>query len=225
MSICAFTSVCEEDACWVPQYLAEIARLEMPFCVHLDRCSERTSQLFFDSPWFISSTERRRGEFNEQHKQGVLDLVATAGFKWAFAWDIDETYEKDAPAKLKELCKLDVDNVDTVWLNLWDDKDHIRVDPPFDTGHRVKLYNMESGRWTFEHKIVNGAKIVGRKCSLHKSDLVCLHWGMMTLELRKMHKERWDRIYSTALRGDPNPYGFWKHALEAPATVEKHAYF
>lgn len=37
--ICAFTSICQEDERWVDQYLAEVDRLKMDFCVHFDRCS------------------------------------------------------------------------------------------------------------------------------------------------------------------------------------------
>jgi hypothetical protein len=59
-----------------------------------------------------------------------------------------------------------------------------------------------------------------------KADLVCLHAGMMTPELRRLHKERWDRIYSTALRGDPNPLGFWRQAIETEkdAVLIRHGY-
>lgn len=48
----------------------------------------------------------------------------------------------------------------------------------------------------------------------------------MTPALRRLHKERWDKIYSAALRGDPNPYGFWKNAVEteAAAVTEPHDY-
>jgi hypothetical protein len=226
MTACAFTSVCEEDACWIDQYLLEAERLATPFCIHLDRCSPAIKRKLVKHRLCAGATEQAdsRVEFNEQHKQAVFDMVVKLGFQWAMAWDIDETYERLAPEKIERALQLDVDYVDIRWLNLWNDTKHVRTDGPFSDGHRVKFYNLRVGPWTFAHKIVNGAKIVGKDTRMGKSDLVCLHHGMLTLELRQLHKERWDRIYSTALNGDRNPYGFWKYALEVPARVSEHDY-
>lgn len=212
-SVCMFVSVCPEDACWLQLFLSEVDRLNLPFVVLLDRWG------FMDDPgplvkhWLCAGYSKRpygSGEFNEQHKQIILDLAAAKGFDWAMAHDIDESYERNARKKIDAISELDADLVDIRWLNLWGDRDHVRVDSGFASGHRVKFYNLRSGEWVFDHPITNGAKLVGREGVTVKADLVCLHHGFMTKELRVMHKERWDRIYSTALRGDPNPYGAWK---------------
>ena len=41
--------------------------------------------------------------------------------------------------------------------------------------------------------------------------MTCLHWGMMTEELRVAHKRRWDDIYSKV---GGNPSGFWDLCLD-----------
>lgn len=230
MNVCAFTSVCEEDRGWIDQYLAEMERLALPFAVHLDRCSNDTMLRFIRHPQFVCCTEQhdRKTEFTEQHKQDVLDAVAGSDCGWALAVDIDETFEADAPARLAALGNTTVDLITARWLNLWGDRDHVRVDQCFAESHRVKLYNLRSGRWVFDHPITNGAKLTGKaEPSVLRSDLVCLHWGNITQEQRLFHKARWDRIYSTALRGDLNPYGYWKMICDEsikPVLI-KHGYF
>ncbi len=216
--ICAFTAICAEDAGWIPQYLAEVERLNIPFVLHLDRCPQLAE--FFTGHSLCRAVTFQNDpaiEFEERHKQMPLDRVVQGGFHWALAWDIDETFERKTPAKLPVILaeQRHTDCVDIRWLNLWGDRQHLRMDSPFDAGHRVKLLNLQDRRcWTFRSPITNGPKLQGREAQYVHVDLVCLHHGMMTPALRRLHKERWDRIYSTALRGDPNPYGFWKTALE-----------
>lgn len=231
MRVCAFTSVCLEDAHWAPQYLAEATRIGVPYVVHYDRCRPEDSQLFRyldKSQLCVGRTFSDSGtrEFDERHKQAPFNLVAALEYDWAMAWDIDETYAAEFPLKLLAECTADY--VDVRWLNLWGDKDHVRIDRGFAEGHRVKFYNLRGRKWVFDHPITNGAKLVGRDPVLARVyEFVCLHWGMMSPALRRMHKDRWDRIYSTALRGDPNPYGFWKDAVETEtdAVTVRHGYF
>lgn len=226
MSICAFTSICDEDACWIPQYLAEAERLGLPFCINLDRCSMPTRRALTRHPLCIGIAvqDDPAVEFEERHKQRALDVVAARGTDWALAWDIDETFEADAPAKLRRLDP-DLDCLDVRWLNLWGDRDHIRVDGAFGEGHRVKLLNLTGGRrWVFDHPITNGPKLVGREAVVTRFDLVTLHHGMMTPELRRLHKDRWDRIYTTAVGA--NPYGMWADACDETITpvLLRHGY-
>ena len=222
-----FTCICEEDAIWIDQYLAEIERLDLPYATHLDRCSNRTKARMTSHANCIGFDEQNNHaiEFEERHKQGVFDLVAGAGYQWALAWDIDETWERDAPKKIASLSDVDADYLTCRWLNLWNDAQHIRIDGAFEKGHRVKFYRLDR-TWRFDHPITNGAKNDSPDTALGRLDLVCLHHGLMTRELRLQHKERWDRIYSTALRGDQNPYGFWKFACDESIepTVIRHGY-
>lgn len=229
----AFTAVCEEDAWYAPQYLAEAERLGIPFAIHFDRCTPRTLRAFVRHRLCVGYTFQPDSgeEFTEQHKQKVFDLAASKGPRWMLGWDVDETFERDAPQKFAEIAdRTDADLIDFRWVNLWDDPGHIRTDTIFSGGHRSNLYSSRLN-WKFDHPITNGAKAVApsgkvkKDVRVAKSDLVCLHWGMMTLELRKQHKARWDRIYTKAVGN--NPFGFWSYALDEetyPPTVSENPY-
>lgn len=217
-TVCAFTSVCGEDEEWVDQYLAEVLRVDVPFVVMLHRCKLALQYKLSSHRkcvgWYVYD-----GDFDETRKQPILDMVASLSFHWAMPWDVDETWEADAPSKMRKLLADAIgDCVDIGWVNLWGDDYHVRVDGPFGSGHRVKFLNLRSGAWKFTHPVVNGAKLQGRRGVQVRGDLTCVHHGMKTHELRVMHKARWDRIYSEALRGDPNPYGFWNYALDPDVT-------
>lgn len=242
MNICAYTCICEEDACWVDQYLQEAERLNLPFCILFDRCPDKLKRPFVAHPlcngfaWQDDLTI----EFTEQTKQKVFDLVASSGFYWAMAWDIDEVYDRDAPAKLQELSKQRGSEYAygyVNWVNCWETPDQIRIDGPFAGARRVKFYNLEEYSWLFDHKITNGAKACPlgskkpfeptfqKRVSRFYTDLVCLHQGLMTHDLRVQHKARWDRIYTAAVGN--NPYGFWDYCLqyeEYPPKIERNPY-
>lgn len=246
--VCAFTSVCREDAGWVPGYVAEAARLGMPYAVHLDRCTpgdhpHLNTLVRHDMCVGFTHQFDPAVEFDEQHKQAVLDLVVSRGYRWAMAWDVDEVYETAAPAGIAEIvgtpaaggkpAPRPADWVDVRWLNAWGDRDHVRADGDWTRGHRVKFYRTDRAageRWVFDHPITNGPKVTrdGRPVPTVgvAHPLVCLHLGMMTPELRRAHRDRWDRVYSTALKGDPNPYRFWREAVETEpqAVTVRHGY-
>ncbi len=217
MTIGVYTSICEEDACWIDQYLKEMKRLGLRFIVHLDRCSQATKKLIAQSKYCRDYTEQLdpKVEFTEQHKQEAFDLLKVHGFDWAMAWDIDETWELNAPMKLDWVERSEADYLDCPWYNLWEDPKHIRIDHHHSSGHRVKFYRLSPEfTWKFDHPITNGLTGLGtdRPPILDELNFVCLHHGMMTEELRLQHKERWDRIYTAAVGG--NPYGFWNDALD-----------
>jgi hypothetical protein len=236
MNVCAFTSICREDMGWVLGYLAEIDRLGIDFVVHLDRCARADIPEVCEMvkhPRCVGMTSQDSTEFNEMHKQGVLDLIdSKRAYRWAMAMDADEVFEKNAPDKLSLLDAVKGFHVQVKWVNLWGDKSHIRVDGPFASSHRVKFYRLDAGiRWVFTSPITNGPKpyrcnsLLDESAGLERIDLTCLHAGLMTRELRVLHKKRWDRIYSAAVGG--NPYGMWDYALNEdryPPTVERNPY-
>lgn len=241
MHVAVYTAICQEDDRWVDQYLAEMSRLSLPFAVHFDRCGTGLKQKMTSHELCIGCTaqDNKRVEFTEQHKQGVLDLVAKdrRKFHWAMPMDIDETWEKDVLAKLERLSQLNVDYVRVQWLNLWGDPQHVRVDPPF-KAIRDKMYNLRSGRWQFNSPVVNGPHLfyqggvregwAGPRATYHEDwDTVCLHWGLMTRELREEHKARWDRVYTAATKKG-NPYGMWDVGVNEekyPPRVEENPYY
>lgn len=245
MSICAFTSLCREDIGWCRQYLNEAERLGMWFSLHLDRVNpdEPAVREMLTNRLCLGYTEQQNHsiEFTEQHKQAVFNASAESGFDWLMAWDIDETYEREAPTKLSAI-RDHINHFDLLqvrWLNLWEDIYHIRMDGPFLNSPRVKFYNVsakaksEGVNWTFDHPITNGARMNRGRNHVYKQEvrmmntgLVCLHHGLMTKSLRLLHKERWDRVYSKAVGA--NPYGIWNYALDEenyPPVVERHGYY
>lgn len=228
--VCFFTAVCQEDEKHLTRYVSELHRLQVVTVMHFDRCDPAWAQrVVASSHRIIGSTSRNDEPFNEQHKQEMMGLLMRMNrFKWACDMDVDETWQQDWGAVLAALEQSTHDCIDVRWLNLWDDPAYIRVDGVFARGHRVKFYNLQEGRrWIFDHPITNGAKLQGRDGTTDKLwHLVSLHWGMLTREDRELHKKRWDALYSFALRGDPNPYGFWNAALdESSLCTIKHGYF
>lgn len=230
MKIGVFTPFCEEDAHYADQWLAEVERLGFPFAVHFDRCSSATKCLFIEHELCVGWTEMDdpATEYTEKHKQGAMDILMDRGFDWALHWDADETWEESAPTKFAELGGMaDKDLVRVQWVNLWGDKDHVRIDTLFASSWRVKVYNLQNGRrWIFDHPITYGCKLSrGGKAldgvgTADRLDLRCLHHGLMTRELREMHKARWDRILTKAVGNVP--LRFWEYCLmeeQYPPTV------
>lgn len=217
--VCAYTAVCEEDAGWVDQYLAEVERLGVCFVVHLDRCSVHTQERLRFHRLCQGYTFNAFGEFSEMHKQQMFDLVVRLGFTWAMPWDVDETWEPDFLEKIERLDPVSMEHVDCPWLNLWEAEDRVRVDGTFGGGHRVKFYNLRCGlTWKFLYHQTNGAQAAERKSYPSKLNIVSVHHGMRTKELRLFHKARWDRIY-TKWAG-VNPSGFWDFALDESVKVK-----
>lgn len=235
-TICAYSSICEEDSIWIDQYLAEAERLNLPFAMNFDRCSQQTKDRLANHPNCIAtvSQDRPEVEFTEDAKQAIFNRVVAAGFDIGMAWDVDETYEKDAPAKLEKIREMDFDVLKVRWWNLWNDPSQIRCDGPFSDGNRDKFFFLTGEyHWKFMTAIVNGPIAHTHRGSVHKNnlrwvkdyDFACLHWGMMTPEMRLQHKERWDRIYTRAV--GKNPYGFWDYALDEvtyPPQIRENIY-
>lgn len=232
----AFTSVCEEDAHFLPKYLAETERVGMDFVMHFDKCSPATKFLVIKHPRCVGITENNgpNSHFDEMHKQPALDLLVSLGYDWAVNWDADETWERDAVVKMQSLSP-GVDVYDYKWVNLWDDPRFIRVDGPLANGHRARFYNLKSGaRWEFYNPKINGARAdfgkyqkLRGETHLEKLDLVSIHWGMLTKEMRAHHKKRWDFLYGRHTDDGKNPYGFWEWACDESITPElvEHGYF
>lgn len=238
--VAAFTAVCEEDGRWVDQYLGEAERLGILFGVHFDRCSQDLKERFLEHPLCVvaRSQDDPTIEYDEKHKQDVFDAMAERadyrGWMWLLHWDIDEIWEKNAAAKLESLADRGEEYLYVRWVNCWGDLDHIRIDTMFEKAPRVKLYNVSEGRrWVFDHPITYGCKFADAEGNIlaHErsrpgnTDIVCLHTGLMTRELRESHKARWDRIYTAAVGN--NPYGFWDYCLkeeEYPPVVVSNTY-
>ena len=223
--VCAFTSVCLEDVKWIEQYLSEVTRMKTRFAVHLDRCipEDHAGLMSLTSSSFCVGQTLQRDksiEFRENHKQPVFDLIAKMNqFRWAMAWDIDETFTKNGAEELNDATRSTEHCLATRYVHLWGDVNHYRADM---TSWRDHLYNLRSGKWKWRDGITNGPRLFrGDSLVLDKSvrfNLTRLHHGVMTEEDRKFHKDRWDRIYTAA--AGRNPYNFWNHVLDKSITAD-----
>lgn len=234
-----YTSICEEDHIWIDQYLAEIERLRFPFAINLDGCSRQTKLRLIQHRLCAGATsnDNPKKEFDETQKQGILEIISGKGFDWAIPLDMDETFETDFTNRLGQIDTNAYDVINIRWVNLWESKEHIRTDGPFANASRDKFYNLKNYRWRHLQKAVNGPTAFPKNTSrirrttiveprTFKTDIIaCIHWGLMTRELRELHKERWDRIYGKAV--GRNPYQWWNHSLDEgnfPPVLEKHNY-
>ena len=235
----AFTPICEPDARWIDQYLAEVERLDVGFGVHFDRCSPETKRRMGSHSNCVAWTYQDDPtlEYTEQHKQVIFDLVCeVAGVVWALHWDADEIWEDEFIAKFLAVKHRLESHLTVSWANMWETPDRIRSDDGgpgklMAPAPRVKLYRIDDERqWVFDHPVIYGCKEIVDGTKVRKSegkirqgatDIVCLHAGLMTHELRLQHAERWDRIYGAAV--GENPYKLWHalmdHDLHPPATV------
>lgn len=217
MSLCAFTPICEADAHWADQYLAEIERLQIPFFIYLDRCSEKTIHKLTNHPQCTGSVRQDDPsiEYNERAKQAILDMAVQAGYTWTIHWDSDETWEKDFSRKIDMVLDSDLHCVTCRWVNLWNDPKHIRVDDRFEVESRItgreKFYRLDNVNWQFNSGIVYGPS-PDRLVRRGAVDIACLHWGYMTRELRLEHKARWDHNYTKAV--GHQPYGTWNYICD-----------
>lgn len=161
--VCVFTSVCEEDSYWLDQYLNDLQRIGLGFCMHFDRCSDTLKHKVVSHQMYRGHTEQNRKmiEFTEQHKQGVLDLVVSKRYRWAMAMDIDETHETDTSTKLLTLLESaeseNIHHCTVSFYTLWDHWKYHRYDGPFGQGVRTHLYKIEDGsKLYFRSAKVNG---------------------------------------------------------------------
>jgi hypothetical protein len=242
-----FTPVSGEDASYCNQYLADIDRLGFPFTVYLDRCSNDLKNKLTSHPLcagYVANDNKRR-EFSEKDRQQPMDMLMDRTL-WAVSMDFDETWERDAKVKFECLrSHSNYTHAKVKTAHLWETPEFIRVDQHCRASHADRCYNLKF-RHVFLSGVTNGPRTVVSKqenqaqrnfgytykdCMPEdrsigfETGITCLHWGLMTRELRLMHKERWDRIYSHPDTGGGNPYGTWKKFLDEetyPPIVERH---
>lgn len=221
----AYTPVCQEDEGWVGQYLDEVSRLGVAFAVHFDRCDDTLKKRMTSSWRCIGHTSQDDPdiEYRESCRDPLMKILRFADVTLAMLWDIDETWERQALVKLRDLDGYKgFDNAYVHWYNLWDTEGDttthplsIRLDNPSNP-YRLKIHRLDSEvDWVWRGGVVVDPYPKGREAStLHSfhSDLVCLHHGLKTRELREQHKARWDRVYGHHL--GKNPYTYWDYLLD-----------
>jgi hypothetical protein len=223
MTLCVFTAMIEEDANWLDMYLAGLNRLDLPFVMHFDRCSDETKKKVASNQGCCGTTARNKPdrEFEESDRQDVLNLVGRMGFDWALALDIDEVLERDAKPKLEVLNASYADVAEVQYWHLYRDFHTVCADSGSGMAGKItrtKGYHVGNGAFTFASPIINRPRFC-RNYAVFKSDLVVLHTGFMTPELRAMHRARWTRIYG---RFGHNPYGKYEPEREVPLEIVAH---
>lgn len=215
--VCVITAICEADAIrWGDQYLREMERLDVPFAIHLDKCTEETRQRFISHPNCIGHTANCDPAviFNETHKQGVLDIAAGSGATYSLSCDSDDTFEPEAPAKLRAM-PTDIKLGLMRYWHVWGDWSTLRVDGPFNGAKRERIYNLKYCNWHFRVPIVNGAyaSVDIPRDEWIDIGIACFHWGFIGIESCQEHRDRWNKIYGAA-NGGTNPYGAWEWACD-----------
>lgn len=213
--------VCDGDARHFDRFIGELTRLGYPFAVHFDHCSPETKARFKAHPLFVGGHEDDdpNSFFGEDSRQSALDILVRKGFDWALSFDVDETLEKAAPEKIREILTLEVDVVECPLLDLWGDAKHYRVDGPFRQSHREKFFRLGIGRWNYTHPTIHAPKATPRhkeyEVKVGVFPLYVMHWGIMNMDDVRFHTERWNKIYTQKVGN--NPYGFYPY-LNDPET-------
>ncbi len=208
------------------RFRAELTRLNLPFAVHLDHCCPATKKLFQSHPLCVGSycDDDPQSFFDESSRQSALNILASEGFQKFIHMDVDETLERDAPRKLRELAaQPGWDFVGMRVLNLWGDGTHHRADGPVEYGRREKMFNLESHReMRYYHPTIHAPKVLpaGREAVLFQSDIFVLHWGIMSHADAEEHHKRWETIYVRKVGG--NPYGTYQYLMDPNVTPVLH---
>ena len=234
--VCAFTPTNEEDAqLFGDNYLRGLERHKIQFVMHFDRCKEETKKKFIQHPLCVGHTsqDNPNREYTEQDKQACFDVVwlHKNEYDWALHLDMDEWLERTADQKMEELLPNCQDDMLVCrWVNTWEKREQLRIGEPFGNSiqgnPRVKLYNLkvhpetaQKRRWFFDHTIIYGCKLVALDGTCpsgygteRQTDLVFVHFGLMTHDLRVLHRDRWNRVYGKAV--GENPYQLWNHLVE-----------
>jgi hypothetical protein len=232
----AFTPICEDDAHWIPQYLAEAERLDLRFAMHFDRCSNLTKHMLLSHRLCVGGTQQNDPdrEYDETAKQVAMD-IANTGVQWVLHWDMDETWNVKDLAELERSLPSDALAIDVRWVNLWEDDRHIRTDGVLGgySATRTKLYRStwrrsHTQKWVFRSPLVYGPSLMQYGRALEHTpakalSVHCQHHGYKTRELRLQHKARWDRVYGAHHDG-VNPYGTWAFLCDESITPTVEEY-
>jgi hypothetical protein len=223
------TPVCEEDAVrWGAQYLEEITRLGFPFAMHFTDGNRLTSDAgkeahnrFRHHPLYVgASIGPKDRSFRDHDRQGAYDILERKRFDATILMDIDETWEANFHSKIEALFQRDDWDAGRVhWINVWERPDQLRIDNPSNP-YRVKINRLDQGkRWHWMGWSVDPYIMPERPRSRDLgTDLVCLHWGLMTRELRLFHRDRNHQLFKESY--GECPFEYWDYLLDEKRRME-----
>lgn len=214
-----FICINDEDfKLWWQQLSENLLDLDLDVAWYLDLVSPETEEAIKSFPKTVFVHSEKGGLFSEMSRQIPMDYLRDNGYDWTFQFDSDEIIQTGSKEKLiKELSIRDGDvgrmPLETVWIE--DGKKFLRRDDRF-FGSRTRIYSMKN-RWRFFNAKTNGPYVRDDRNQPQYAkkeffvNIPIYHYGFSTLEIRKMHEERWNKIYG---RHGGNPYGLWKDALD-----------
>jgi hypothetical protein len=213
-------SVFEGDKKHFNRFIQELKRLNLPFTVNFDHCSDATKFRFKSLPNYLDGYEDDdpNSFFDESFRQRPLELLQKHKFDWAFQLDVDETLERDAINKIYDATTIGADIIDCPVIDLWGSKDKYRIDGGFGCSHREKMFNIHN-TCIYTHPTVHAPKVTRKgEIIVKRYDLNVIHWGIMDMDDVKEHTERWNTIYIRKVGGNPYASGFYSY-INDPATV------
>jgi hypothetical protein len=215
MRIVASIPICEEDVGYLPSLFTEIERMDVDASWVMNNCSPETVERIRS----FSRTVWQR-EFNVSFHNCLRNFSLEAvelSYDWLIQWDADETWEPDAPEKIRKMLsqKGNYGLVPVRMAHAWD-KDGETYFTTDWAAERDRIYNMDKRyRWRYLNRVTAGPTNLygGDERPKDPLNLWMLHWGYQTKEKRDFHKKRWDKLHGISM--GKNPYGQWSTITQA----------
>lgn len=221
MKIGMFVATCDADWQWVAQFKKEALRLGFPVAWYGDNLSEEHLKEIQDFELTVGVFDGK-DKFSEKSKGHAMRILKRAGFDWGIQMDIDETFERDAKEKIEKGLNDEYHQMSCRMITVYEDNGlYRRTDPYFLNGgesRRARFYNFKYD-WNYVDVFTNGAYLCGGETArIGELEVHSVHWGYKSLDLRKEHGEKWDRVYKEA--GGRNPYDTYSYLVDIKPTVE-----
>lgn len=207
--------ICQVDADrWLTRLLANLSKVPVGVAWYGDQIEADTVERIweFAQTIGIALQSNKHETYAERCRNYPMEMAVELGAEWMLRMDSDEQIVVEDWPIIEDAIRQEPRAWKLHWYNVWLESmplPMIRFDPPFQPAHnyRVVLHPLKGYKWEFRPGSVASAycdkAIEERMC-----DARLLHYGFSTPDLRKMHKERWDKLYS------PNPYGMWNAACD-----------
>jgi hypothetical protein len=217
VQVTACIPVCQPDADrWLTQLLDNLSQFPLGVSWYCDNLDHDTLGRIYDHPQTVGYADYQGPDpYSERCRNHPYWIARDCGARWMLRMDADETLvSHDWPMAEYHMAQTPLQVYKYRWYNVWQHalpQPLIRVDPPFrpQDNYRVVLHPLQGFGWDWKRPAVASA-YCDREVKEVQTDLRILHWGFSTPELRRFHKDRWDKLY--ALGGRPNPYGMWNAA-------------
>ena len=196
--------ICEQDKDYLQIILPEIKRMGGDVSWLANDCSEETIKQLKDFERTVS-IDIKDGSFNNCMRNYPMEALKKKGYEWCIQMDMDETWESDAPGKLRRILK-DQKLIQVRMGHVWEKNSEKYITTDW-ASIRDRIYNLKY-EWYYMDRVVAGAKTLDDKYEPTLENIWMIHWGYSTQEKRLKHKARWDANHGHS--AGKNPYGQWK---------------